>query len=658
MLLAVVLSFLVVSLYFSATGGCTPPKKGPEEATGTEPQIPPPAPGPGGTAQGPGAAGEAPAPGPPAPPAPAVPEDTVRDPQADYAPEAGAERTTRETPELWVTFRSRGGSLESVTLRHAFEADHTTPLDLIVPEGDDFPLGAIDDGRATPNATPNLGPIGYEPPGTAKRLDDAAGRLRRYFWSRDEAAEAKTPEDDVIYRCVTIQAIWTKQWILPSEAGRFDIRLRIWRQVTGEEAAQPVPLRVLVAAGLLREAPTGAAFQQPNASVARHGDMTDAVEEPNGLPVTKGIDASRLRMLGARTHYFLASFYARKGRPRAPKVSRYWATGEEADKREATEKYMIEWFRRARNRDAEEDAHLLERIRKGVEVLNHAWMVVQAPSGRTPEEAQAVAVEIPLYVGPISREVLRQDVYAVIEPVIAYRSAFDILADALLWIYDIFRNLFGNAGVGVILMTLVVRGLMMPLSIRNQLSMRTYSRKISKLKPKLEELKKKFGKNPKRMREAQTKLYREHGVGFPTGCLMMLVQVPIFFALFSSLRTEYTLRNAVFLWIQDLGSPDKLIDFGRVVFDIGILTLFSLNILPLLMVGLSLWQQHLMPKPADEQQAQQMRMMKWLPIVFAVILYNYTAALALYMVLSSAVSITESRIVKAKDAHATAAAGS
>ena len=57
-----------------------------------------------------------------------------------------------------------------------------------------------------------------------------------------------------------------------------------------------------------------------------------------------------------------------------------------------------------------------------------------------------------------------------------------------------------------------------------------------------------------------------------------------------------------------------------------------------------------MPKPADEQQAQQMRMMKWMPIVFAVILYNYTAALALYMVLSSVVAIAESRIVRHKDA--------
>ena len=82
------------------------------------------------------------------------------------------------------------------------------------------------------------------------------------------------------------------------------------------------------------------------------------------------------------------------------------------------------------------------------------------------------------------------------------------------------------------------------------------------MKPKLDALKKKYEKNVKKLREEQAKLYREHGIGFPTGCLMLLVQMPIFFALFSSLRTEYSLRNQAFLWIQDLGGPDKLIDFG------------------------------------------------------------------------------------------------
>ena len=152
------------------------------------------------------------------------------------------------------------------------------------------------------------------------------------------------------------------------------------------------------------------------------------------------------------------------------------------------------------------------------------------------------------------------------------------------------------------------------------------------------------------------KLYRENKVGFPAGCLMMLVQIPVFFSLFSSLRVEYSIRGSSFLWIKDLSGPDRLIDFGHRIFDIGFFWMSSINVLPLLMVGLSIMHTRNMPKPADEQQAQQMKMMKWLPIVFAVILYNYTAALALYMVLSSAVAIIESKIVRAKDDAEQAAA--
>ena len=81
----------------------------------------------------------------------------------------------------------------------------------------------------------------------------------------------------------------------------------------------------------------------------------------------------------------------------------------------------------------------------------------------------------------------------------------------------------------------------------------------------------------------------------------------------------------------------------------------GVNLLPILMIVLSVIHTRSMPKPQDEQTAQQYRMMKWFPIIFAVILYNYTAALMLYMTLSSAFGILESKIVRAKDEAAKAA---
>jgi len=190
----------------------------------------------------------------------------------------------------------------------------------------------------------------------------------------------------------------------------------------------------------------------------------------------------------------------------------------------------------------------------------------------------------------------------------------------------------------------VVRGGLMPMSIRNQLGMRRYGRKVAKVRPQLQALQKRYEGNRKRLQEETVKLYREHGIGFPTGCLMMLLQIPIFFALFSSLRVEYTLRGESFLWIRDLSGPDRLLDLPA-----GTPLISSINLLPLLSVVLSLWHMRLMPKPTDEQSAQQMRMMKWMPILFAVLLYNYTAALSLYMVLSSLIAVIESHVVRRRD---------
>jgi YidC/Oxa1 family membrane protein insertase len=379
----------------------------------------------------------------------------------------------------------------------------------------------------------------------------------------------------------------------------------------------------------------------------RFADMAEPARGDFGLEVTK-VDRSGppLALLGARSNYFMTAYYAPS--ERAPEIQAFWATGEANATRDATSRSVEDWFHRhGRTR---EDFALAERIEGAVRQAHHVWMTLRIPDGR---ENAAV---VPLYVGPISRDVLSEDAYDVVEPVIHYPTAIDFVADALLGIYDLWLWLLGSAGMAVILMTLVVRGGLMPLSIKNQLMMRRYGRKIAKIKPKVDALRKRYPNNPKKLREEQMALYREHGVGFPMGCVMMLFQIPIFFALFSSLRVEYTLRNAAFLWIEDLSGPDALVPLGTEIAlpVLGALMgpIRSINVLPLVYVGLALYQQRLMPKPMDEQQAQQMRMMKWLPVFFAVMLYNYTAALMLYMILSSVVAIVESKIVRRMDADA------
>lgn len=649
MLLAVVLSFVAVTAWTLLF----------------PPQRPTPAPGPTDGQEAPGdptadgaAGGGAPAaPANPGNPAPAAPGgDPAPRPApgngAAQQPQADAPRVTvkRESPELSVTFTSQGGGIESVSLRTALEPGVEKPLDLVVPADPHMLLGQSDSSLVTPTVAP----------GGADRQNETPGPERTLHWTHDTAMEAATPEDDVVFTFQRADGIkLVKRWMLPTEERRYDLTLKMSAVRTGDGPAA-LPVGLLVASGMLREAFEGT-FGSPNTVVVmRQGqdDVLSGGDLIHGMPVLEialeGIP-EHLRVLGVHSNYFLTAFFADTINGKPSPISRAWATGEQGSLRPAMQARLLEWFRTERQRDASGDEGLKKRILEGVDQMHHAWAVLQVPvstaGAATPTEA-----EVRIFTGPSDRSVLAQDAYAPLRPVLTYPSAPDAVTRFLLWIYDVWRNLLGSAGLAVIFMTLTVRGGLMPLSIRNQLSMRRYSRKVAKVKPKLQQLQQKYAANPRKLREEQMKLYREHGIGFPSGCLMMVIQIPIFFALFSGLRTEYTLWGRPFAWIRDLAGPDKLIDFGRPLLDLGLFRFDAINILPILMVVISILHQRSMPKPADEQQAQQMRMMKWMPIFFAFLLYNYTAALALYMVFSALIGLIEARIVRAKDEAEVAAA--
>jgi YidC/Oxa1 family membrane protein insertase len=115
------------------------------------------------------------------------------------------------------------------------------------------------------------------------------------------------------------------------------------------------------------------------------------------------------------------------------------------------------------------------------------------------------------------------------------------------------------------------------------------------------------------------KLYKDYGVNPVSGCLPMMIQIPIFFGLFTMLRQAVELRNATFLWVKDLSQPDKI---GHIP-GLG----WPINILPLIMAGTSFWMTHVTPKSGD---ATQQRVMMFMPLIFVVFCYNFAAALALY----------------------------
>ena len=145
--------------------------------------------------------------------------------------------------------------------------------------------------------------------------------------------------------------------------------------------------------------------------------------------------------------------------------------------------------------------------------------------------------------------------------------------------------------------------------------------RMQQLQPMISQLKEKYKHDKQRMGKEQMLLFKKHGANPMSGCLPMLLQLPVFFALFRTLQLSFEMRQAPFLlWVNDLSKPDTLLNLPFTIPFLG----NGLNILPLIMTGASFAQMKLMPKvPAADPQAQaQQKMMSFMPIMFAFILYN------------------------------------
>jgi YidC/Oxa1 family membrane protein insertase len=299
---------------------------------------------------------------------------------------------------------------------------------------------------------------------------------------------------------------------------------------------------------------------------------------------------------------------------------------------------------------------LLPRYRPAVEAAGGATtkprklVQVEIPlSLRVPEAGGSASSTYTIYAGPKETDAFVGDFEAhelVLDRDLGSWSLIVLLGHGLLAVLRFFHGLCGNWGVAIILLTLVVRLALFPLNRRSQTAMARYQKKMKRVQPKLDEIKKRFESDPKKLREAQAKLMQEEGAFPPLGgCMPMFLQLPVFFGLFSALRTSFDLRQAPFgLWIHDLSRPDQLLRLDLhwpILPDVE-----YLNVLPILMVVLWVLQQRGMPQPADEQAARMQKMMMFMPIVFGFLLYNYAAGLSVYMITTSALSIVEQKFIK------------
>lgn len=202
---------------------------------------------------------------------------------------------------------------------------------------------------------------------------------------------------------------------------------------------------------------------------------------------------------------------------------------------------------------------------------------------------------------------------------LSYFSWFEVLARwTLVVLFWIHQYICSDYGLAIILLTLTIKLIFWPVQTRATDSMR----KMQELQPKMKAIREEFKDNPQVMNSKVMELYRTEGVNPVSGCLPLLLQMPVFIALFAALNGAVELRQESFLWIADLTRPDT----------IGHLFGFAINPLILAQTALMVFQQRLSPSNGDPMQQKMMYLM---PIVILVFFYNMPAGLTLYMTVSS-----------------------
>jgi YidC/Oxa1 family membrane protein insertase len=220
---------------------------------------------------------------------------------------------------------------------------------------------------------------------------------------------------------------------------------------------------------------------------------------------------------------------------------------------------------------------------------------------------------------------------------------FDILAKPCLWFMNfIYDNVVGNYGIAIIIITIVSKLILWPLGSKSYKSMN----EMKKLQPLMTELREKYKGDKQRMNQELMALYKTYKINPMGGCLPMVVQMPVFFALYRMLYEAIELRHApFFLWINDLAAPDRLFHF-----DISIPFMqppIGIPVLTLIMGATMILQQKMTPSPGDPTQAKMMMLM---PVIFTAIFVNFSSGLVLYWLFNNLLSIGQQYYIAKKSA--------
>ncbi|MFD2165795.1 membrane protein insertase YidC [Thalassotalea euphylliae] len=224
------------------------------------------------------------------------------------------------------------------------------------------------------------------------------------------------------------------------------------------------------------------------------------------------------------------------------------------------------------------------------------------------------------YVGPKDQEALEQ-IADGLDLTVDYGFLF-MISQPLFWLLLKIQSVVSNWGVAIIIITIIVKGLMYPLTKAQYTSMA----KMRELQPKMNSLKERFGDDRQKMSQAMMELYRKEKVNPAGGCLPILIQMPIFLALYWVFLESVELRHAEFgLWLTDLSSKDPY------------------YVLPILM-GISMFVMQKMT-PMTVQDPMQQKMMQYMPVVFTVFFFWFPSGLVLYWFISNVISIIQMKMI-------------
>ena len=276
----------------------------------------------------------------------------------------------------------------------------------------------------------------------------------------------------------------------------------------------------------------------------------------------------------------------------------------------------------------------------------HAYHTSLTYPAQTLQPGDKVVRKHTIYAGPKEYSQLKSSEKQ-IDLVMDFTGITGICAKALLLLLNAVHSLIPSYGASIVVLTIVIKLAFWPLTSASTRSMK----RMSTLQPQLNAIREKYKSDPTKMNQKTMEFMKEHRINPMAGCLPLVLTFPVFIGFFFMLRTAIELRGESFLWCCDLSRPDSV----YVVPGLGFIPLLGipgiglpLNIMPVLYLATAWWQSTLTPVSPQMDPAQQ-KMLKYMPVFFGVLFYNYSAGLTLYWTTQNLMTILQTKITKSNE---------